>query len=402
MSAPTAERQANGQQEASEQSSLLEQVIINTRPDDRPQTLESEQLQIQVVTAKKYPRSVRQFLAEAKGMATINQETAASCFFSVPRAGKTISGPSIRLAEICMSCWGHLDCGTRVKEIGETFVLVEGFAWDMQRNTKVRQEVRRNITTKQGRRYSEDMIGNTVNAGASIALRNAILRIIPRAYVDQLWNDARMVACGDAKTLSTTRDTAIAYFTKMGVLVERIFFALDVQGVEDMTIDHVGILKGYATAIKDGEATLDECFPPTGPEAPTAKRTKTQALAEKLGAKPAQKENNDGKRAEEPQGAPPQSAPAPKAAGPGVSAPGPGGDAPATNQAIDSEDAMAQRDAVDDCRERMQTATTDRDLQNVSAWMVQNRQLLGDAYDGLVKELKTRTGELQRQAKAGK
>lgn len=65
----------------------------------------------------------------------------------------------------------------------------------------------------------------------------------------------------------------------------------------------------------------------------------------------------------------------------------------------DSEDAMAQRDAVDDCRDRMQTATTDRDLQNLSAWMVQNRQLLGDAYDGLVKELKTRTVELQKQAK---
>lgn len=381
MSAPTAaERQQNGQQEASEPS-LLEQVIINTRPDDRPQTLESEQLQIQVVTAKKYPRSVRQFLAEAKGMATINQETAASCFYSVPRAGKTISGPSVRLAEICMSCWGHLDCGTRVKEIGETFILVEGFAWDMQKNTKARQEVRRNIVNRQGKRYGEDMISNTVNAGASIAFRNAIFRIIPRAYVDQLWHEARMVACGDAKTLSATRDTAITYFTKMGVLVERIFMALDVQGVEDLTIDHVGILKGYATAIKDGEATLEECFPPTGREAPAGKQTKTQALAEKLGA--------------------PKPEPTPKAPEP-PAAQAPPATPPQPEQS--DEDAMAQRDAIDEARDKMRGAATDRELSDVCAWMVRNQAVLGDAYDGLVGELKARTGEVAagRPAAAGK
>lgn len=261
------QQQANGEQEhRPDEPGLLDQVIANTRIEDRPQSLESEQLQIQVVTAKKYGRSIRQFLAEAKSMATINQETAASCFYSVPRAGKTISGPSVRLAEICMSCWGHLDAGTRVKEIAASYVIVEGFAWDMCRNIKVRQEVRRNIVTKTGKRYGEDMIGNTVNAAASIALRNAILRVIPRAYVDQLWEDARKVAVGDAKTLSATRDTAISYFTKMGVLVERIYTALGVQGIEDVTIDHVGVLKGFATAIKDGESTVDECFP--GPEQP--------------------------------------------------------------------------------------------------------------------------------------
>lgn len=271
--------------------SVLDRVIANTTLADRPQSLESEQLEIQVVTAKRYPRSIRQFLAAAESMAIINQETAASCFYSVPRGGKPISGPSIRLAEICMSCWGHLDAGTRVKEIAETYIVVEGFAWDMEKNIKVRQEVRRNIMTsakngQQPRRYSEDMIANTVNAGASIALRNAILRVIPRAYVDQLWEEARKVAVGDAKTLSQTRDVAVNYFTKAGVLAERIYAALGVQGIEDLTIDHVGILKGYATAVKDGEATLDECFPPNGKAGDESKTLADKIKSASNGTKP--------------------------------------------------------------------------------------------------------------------
>ncbi len=186
----TTQTQSNGTAHAHERldnASILESVLAATNPGaDRPATLESEQLQIQVVTARRFQRSIKQFMIDAESMATISQEMAESCFYSVPRAGKTITGPSIRLAEICMSAWGHLDSGTRIKEIGKTTVTVEGFCWDMQNNNKVRQEIQRNITNKQGARYNADMITTTINAGASIALRNAILRIIPRAYIDTI------------------------------------------------------------------------------------------------------------------------------------------------------------------------------------------------------------------------
>jgi hypothetical protein len=65
----------------------------------------NQELDIQINTAKAYPRSVKSFLEEAKMLATANQETAASCFYSLPRKDKNgkqvqITGPSIRLAEI--------------------------------------------------------------------------------------------------------------------------------------------------------------------------------------------------------------------------------------------------------------------------------------------------------------
>jgi hypothetical protein len=255
-----------------EDAAILDQ-LSSVAQDDRVQTLESEQLEIQVVTARRYPRSIRQFMIDAESMAAISEDMAASCFYSVPRAGKTITGPSVRLAEICMSAWGHLDAGTRVKEIADKYVVVEGFAWDMQKNNKVRQEIRRGIMTsdkggKPARRYNEDMITTTINAGASIALRNAIFRIIPRAYVDTLMEKARLVAMGDIKTLAARRESAVQYFVKAGVLAERIWAALDVRGIEDVTLEHLLTLQGFRTAIKDSAATLDDCFP--GPEKASA------------------------------------------------------------------------------------------------------------------------------------
>ena len=41
-------------------------------------------------------------------------KTAEGCFFSLPRGGKRLEGPSIRLAEICAATYGNLRCGSRI------------------------------------------------------------------------------------------------------------------------------------------------------------------------------------------------------------------------------------------------------------------------------------------------
>ena len=40
---------------------------------------------------------------------------------------------------------------------------------------------------KEGRRFSQDMQTVTENAASSIALRNAIFKVIPRSYVEDLY-----------------------------------------------------------------------------------------------------------------------------------------------------------------------------------------------------------------------
>ena len=127
-------------------------------------------------------------------MATLTQETAAACLYVLPRKdrdGKPVQivGPSVRLAEICASAWGNIDFGSRIGREEQAYVIAQGFAFDLQTNTRCTFEVRRRITTREGRRYSEDLIQQTVNAAQSIALRNAIFRVIPRALVGPVSSD---------------------------------------------------------------------------------------------------------------------------------------------------------------------------------------------------------------------
>lgn len=241
----------------------------------------------QLSAAHKYPRSIATFLSEATTMATMTQEIAESCMYSVPRDGKTITGPSVRLAEICASAYGNLHVGSRTIDETETNIVAQGVAWDLQKNLRVSVETRRRITGRNGKRYSKDLITMTGNAAASIALRNAIFRVVPRAYVDMIYDRARIVAIGDAKTLVDRRTTLMERLLKMGITRERVLTRVEKPGVEDIGLQEIEVLIGLGTAIKNGDSTADEAFP----EVP-----RPGAAAEGNGAPAPAAPSEDGKR----------------------------------------------------------------------------------------------------------
>lgn len=257
------------------------------------------ELDQQVSTAKAYPRSVAKFKAEALAMATLDQDTAASCFYALPRGGKTIEGPSIRLAEIIGSAWGNLNYGARVVSIDDKFLTAQGICRDLERNVTMTSEVTRRITDKNGKRYNDDMIGVTANAACSIALRNAIFKVVPMAYAKDVLAQARRVAIGDAKTLASRRAGMIDYFGKMGVEPKRILWLLEKPSIEDIGLDDMQVLVGLATAIKDGDTTVDEAFPSKDPKAPLPEEPKPTSKAEQAVA--AAKSNGHKQDKSEPQ-----------------------------------------------------------------------------------------------------
>lgn len=232
------------------------------------------EISMQLEAAHRFPRSVTRFLREATGLATLTREVAESCLYSLPRGDKNITGPSVRLAEIIASTWGNLQVGSRVLGLDpdETVVIAQAVAWDMQRNLRLTAEAQRGILyappkgkiipIANRRRYDADMIRVTGMAAMAIARRNVIFQVVPRSYVDTLYDEARRAAVGDAKTLATRRDEWIERFAKMGVTVDRVYARLGIRGKEDITIDHGATLIGLANAIKRGEVDVDEAFPP--------------------------------------------------------------------------------------------------------------------------------------------
>lgn len=233
---------------------------IEARPTLALESQVRGEVDMQITTARRFPRSVRGFIDEALAMATLDDDTAASCFYALPRDGKTIDGPSARLAEICASAWGHLRVQARIVDEDEKFITARGECWDVQRNTAIAFDVRRRITDKKGKRYSDDMVSVTGNAASSIALRNAIFKVIPSAFWRPIYLKAREVAVGKADTLANKRAAMLAYFQKLGAAEDLVLGVLGVRGVEDIGLEQLAVLRGLATAIKDGDTTVDEAF----------------------------------------------------------------------------------------------------------------------------------------------
>lgn len=216
----------------------------------------------QVTTAHAYPRSIDLAMKNILTLATLDEETAAECVYALPRAGKPIKGPSIRLAEIIQSQYGNNRVGTRVVHVDrvEKYVEAEGIYHDLEANTATTARVRRRISDKRGRLLTDDMIIVTGNAAASIAKRNAILGGVPKAVWRRAYHAVESVLAGDVKTLVERRTTAMKVFAAFGITPEQVCAVLEVNGIDDITLEHLTTLIGMHSALKSGESTVEEMF----------------------------------------------------------------------------------------------------------------------------------------------
>ncbi len=254
------------------------------------EVMQRAEVDIQIATAKRYPRELSTVKKSMMSFATLDQETAESCFYSLPRGGKNIQGPSVRLAEIAVSCYKNLRAGTRIIQTvtsGEApHVVVQAMALDLENNIAVTIEKRRRIVGKKRNdgRVDEDDINLASNAGSAIAFRDAIFKIVPMALVKPVFEAAKRVAIGDAKTLSQRRTAAIEKLNKMGVTEPRILALLEKRSVEDIDLNDLEQLFGVFNAIRDGQTTIDEAFPQPESRASSSKFTPTVVPTPSAGA----------------------------------------------------------------------------------------------------------------------
>lgn len=220
----------------------------------------------QIATAHAYPRSVARVVKNVLSLVTISPAAAEECGYALPRGGKPILGPSIRLAEIVAGQWGNCRIGARVVHVDrfEKYVEAEGVFHDLETNTATTARVRRRIVDSRGNLFSDDMIIVTGNAACSIAKRNAILAGVPKAVWQEAYEVALKTVKGDVKTLPERRAAAFKAFMAFGVKPEQIFAALEVEGEEDIGLDEIATLLSMHKAIKDGEQKVEDYFPDMG------------------------------------------------------------------------------------------------------------------------------------------
>lgn len=225
------------------------------------------EVDLQISTAHKFPRSMSTFKRRAVDMATIDEETAESCIYCRPVGMKDgqmqyAEGLSVRLAEIVGACYGNVRVGSMIIEQTDRMVKCRGFAHDLETNFASTSETMEPTVTKRGEPFSEGMRAVVAKACLAKAWRDALFKVVPRALCKPIEAEVRKLAAGEGKSLESRRLAAMGWVSKLGIDVARVFKALGINGESDIGSDHLTRLFGLKTAIKDGDVKIEDAFPP--------------------------------------------------------------------------------------------------------------------------------------------
>jgi hypothetical protein len=264
----------------------MDNEIIEVKQADMLQAINRAEVDVQIATAKQYPRDINVVLNKIATYATMDRETAEDCFYQLKRKDakgndSLIEGLSVRMAEIIAGSWGNIRVQTRIIGNDGRMITAQAICHDLETNFAVSKEVKRSILTKNGYPFSQDMQVVTGNAAASIAFRNAVLTVIPKAVTRRIINDVKKVALGQDIDLEKRRKAIIEYFGNLGVTEQHLFDYLNITKIEEIDKEKVFELRATANAIKEGTTTVQETFIRPAVEA------KKQAAGEKA-AKTAQ------------------------------------------------------------------------------------------------------------------
>lgn len=220
----------------------------------------------QVATAKQYPRDIRRAVNNSVAMATMDYNTAQSCGYALPRGGKPITGPSVHLAKLIVSNWGNIRAEAKVVQVTDKQVISRGTCWDLENNVATAIEVRRSIVGRNGQRFNDDMITVTGNAANSIAYRNAVFSVIPKAVTDKVYQAAQHLITGDLsdeEKVVARRKKCIDFFKEeYGISEEEVVALCGKQTVNQIKSDQIALLLGVTQSLKDGDTTIEELMKP--------------------------------------------------------------------------------------------------------------------------------------------
>jgi hypothetical protein len=238
--------------------------VITINQTEVLSALNRSEVDIQIATAKQYPRNITNVLKTIEQYATMDEETAEDCFYALRRGkgddSSVIEGLSVRMAEIFAGAWGNIRVQTRIIGNDGKTITAQGTCHDLETNFATSVEVKRRITNKQGQTFSDDMQVVTGNAAAAIAFRNAVFKVIPKAVTKKVINNIKQVALGQSIDLEETRQKIVAHFAKIGVNEQQIVEHLEIDKISSINKENVFYLRSLANAIKEGTTSVAETF----------------------------------------------------------------------------------------------------------------------------------------------
>ena len=222
-----------------------------------------------LVIAKRFPRN--EVAAYAKAMEACQRPSmAAKAFYSFPRGGQTVEGPTIRFAEELARCWGNIDYGIKELSQDDGKSEMQAYAWDLETNaqsvqnftnphTREKTDKKTKTVTMETLKSQRDIYENNANM-ATRRLRSRILAILPSWFVEDAIEECKKTLAGQNDLPLVDRvKKMVVQFAKFGVTQEQIERRLK-RKIDTMTAEDFVEYIGIYNAIKQGESKIADWF----------------------------------------------------------------------------------------------------------------------------------------------
>ena len=205
-------------------------------------------------------RNVKECIKNLKKLATVDVNTALSCYYTIISEGKPVTGVSVRFAELVVYCWGNITAGARIIDKSERHIIIEGFAKDNETNNESTVQLLQPIINSNGSLMNDSTRTTKSNATSSIAYRNAVFKIIPSAV---LHSAETHITNYIIKNYDVDIEKDVTkFFEEKGISKEELIEKLKLSENYSIDIRQIMFLVGVKNALIEGDSTIEEMFQP--------------------------------------------------------------------------------------------------------------------------------------------
>lgn len=260
--------------------------IIQVNSSEMLEAINRSEIDMQIMTAQRIPRNITKCKENMIELATMDDTVAYNCFYHLERKDKDgnvsiIEGPSVRFAEIIAACWKNLRVAARIIGNDGKTITAQGVCHDLESNVAISTEVKRSILTSKGYTYSQDMQVVVGNAASSIALRNAICKVVPQVLIKNVVEEVQSKALEHIKQMGIEESWKqwVAFMQGQFKVSEAMMLEYLNKQRGDLNAQDVQKIVGVYNAIKEGTTTVEEAFKMPKAQGQIAQKAKDAANA---------------------------------------------------------------------------------------------------------------------------
>lgn len=236
-----------------------------------------QEIQATIVVAKKFPRNNDECW-EKLMQSCRRQSFAKMARYTYPRSGKDITGPSVHLARTAGQCYGNIRYGVDIIRDDDENRSIVGWAWDVENNVRASypDHFKKLIYRKKGGWIVPDErdLRELTNRRGAIALRNALIHIMPKDYIEDASAMCLKTLKDNIKDPAGEKKRLILAFGEIGVTVKMLTEYLKTS---EWSPDDLVELQGVIDAISEGHGKHGDYFPKEQ-EAPASGTIKTDDM----------------------------------------------------------------------------------------------------------------------------